>query len=148
MSTLINSITIDAPIDRIWSILTDLELLDKTDPTVKKATLISEIKTGLHAKRKVLMQDGKNWFDEMITVFNPNEKLVYQLTDCSFPIKGLKHTYSFEIIGNQTKVQQVMEYTVKFGFIGVLLDKIMIGKQFNSGINLFLNGLKTYAEKN
>lgn len=148
MSTLINSITIDAPIDRIWSILTDLELLDKTDPTVKKATLISEIKTGLHAKRKVLMQDGKNWFDEMITVFNPNEKLVYQLTDCSFPIKGLKHTYSFEIIGNQTKVQQVMEYTVKFGLIGVLLDKIMIGKQFNSGINLFLNGLKTYAENN
>ena len=148
MSTLINSITIDAPIDRIWSILTDLELLDKTDPTVKKANLISEIKTGLHAKRKVLMQDGKNWFDEMITVFNPNEKLVYQLTDCSFPIKGLKHTYSFEIIGNQTKVQQVMEYTVKFGLMGVLLDKIMIGKQFNSGINLFLNGLKTYAEKN
>ena len=148
MSTLINSITIDAPIDRIWSILIDLELLDKTDPTVKKATLVSEIKTGLHAKRKVLMQDGKNWFDEMITVFNPNEKLVYQLTDCSFPIKGLKHTYSFEIIGNQTKVQQVMEYTVKFGLIGVLMDKIMIGKQFNSGINLFLNGLKTYAEKN
>lgn len=148
MSTLINSITIDAPIDRIWSILIDLELLDKTDPTVKKATLVSEIKTGLHAKRKVLMQDGKNWFDEMITVFNPNEKLVYQLTDCSFPIKGLKHTYSFEIIGNQTKVQQVMEYTVKFGLMGVLLDKIMIGKQFNSGINLFLNGLKTYAEKN
>ncbi|MCC7026841.1 MAG: SRPBCC family protein [Saprospiraceae bacterium] len=148
MSTLINSITIDAPIDRIWSILIDLELLDKTDPTVKKANLISEIKTGLHAKRKVLMQDGKNWFDEMITVFNPNEKLVYQLTDCSFPIKGLKHTYSFEIIGTQTKVQQVMEYTVKFGLMGVLLDKIMIGKQFNSGINLFLNGLKTYAEKN
>ncbi len=148
MSTLINSITIDAPIGRIWSILTDLELLDKTDPTVKKATLISEIKTGLHAKRKVIMQDGKNWFDEMITVFNPNEKLVFQLTDCSFPIKGLKHTYSFEIIGNQTKVQQVMEYTVKFGLIGVIKDKIMIGKQFNSGINLFLNGLKTYAEKN
>ncbi len=148
MSTLINSITIDAPIDRIWSILIDLELLDKTDPTVKKATLVSEIKTGLHAKRKVLMQDGKNWFDEMITVFNPNEKLVYQLTDCSFPIKGLKHTYSFEITGTQTKVQQVMEYTVKFGLTGVLLDKIMIGKQFNSGINLFLNGLKTYAENN
>jgi len=148
MSTLINSITIDAPIGRIWSILTDLELLDKTDPAVKKATLISEIKTGLHAKRKVIMQDGKNWFDEMITVFNPNEKLVFQLTDCSFPIKGLKHTYSFEIIGNQTKVQQVMEYTVKFGLMGVLLDKIMIGKQFDSGINLFLNGLKTYAEKN
>jgi ribosome-associated toxin RatA of RatAB toxin-antitoxin module len=147
MGKLVNDITINAPIDKIWSILTDLELLDKTDPTVKKATLISSNKTGLEAKRKVLMQDGKNWFDEKITVFKPNEELVYQLTDCSFPIKGLKHTYSFQKIGNQTKVQQLMEYTVKFGVLGILLDKMMIGKQFNSGINKFLNGLKTYAEK-
>lgn len=147
MGKLINEITINAPIEKIWSILTDLELLDKTDPTVKKATLISENKTGLNAKRKVLMQDDKNWFDEIITVFKPNEELVYQLTDCSFPIKGLKHTYSFHTIGNQTKVQQVMEYTVKFGMLGILMDKMMVRKQFNSGINKFLNGLKTYAEK-
>lgn len=147
MRKLVNDITINAPIDKIWSILTDLELLDKTDPTVKKATLISENKTGLEAKRKVLMQDGKNWFDEKITVFKPTEELAYQLTDCSFPIKGLKHTYSFQKIGNLTQVQQVMEYTVKFGILGVLLDKMMIGKQFNSGINKFLVGLKTYAEK-
>jgi ligand-binding SRPBCC domain-containing protein len=93
------------------------------------------------------MQDGKNWFDEKITVFKPNEELVYQLTDCSFPIKGLKHTYSFQKIGNQTKVQQTMEYSVKFGIIGVLMDKMMIGKQFNSGINKFLTGLKNYTEK-
>ena len=147
MGKLINEITVNAPLDKIWSILTDLELLDKTDPTVKKATIISENKTGLNAKRKVLMQDGKNWFDEKITVFNTNEELVYQLTDCSFPIKGLKHTYSFRKIGNQTKVQQEMEYTVKFGILGILMDKLMIGKQFNSGINKFLNGLKTYTEK-
>lgn len=147
MSKLINDITINASIEKIWNVLTDLELLDKTDPTVKKATLISENKTGLDAKRKVHMQDGKNWFDEKITVFKPNEELVYQLTDCSFPIKGLKHTYSFQKIGNQTKVQQVMEYTVKFGIIGKLMDKMMIGKQFNSGINKFLLGLKTYSEK-
>ena len=147
MGKLINDITINAPIDKIWNVLTDLELLDKTDPTVKKATLISENKTGIEAKRKVLMQDGKNWFDKKITVFKPNEELVYQLTDCSFLINGLKHTYSFQKIGNQTKVQQVMEYTVKFGLLGLLMDKMMIGKQFNSGINKFLNGLKTYAEK-
>ena len=36
MSILINSITIDAPVDTIWTILTDLELLGKTDPTVKR----------------------------------------------------------------------------------------------------------------
>ncbi len=147
MGKLVNDITINASVEKIWSILTDLELLDKTDPTVKKSTLISENKTGLDAKRKVLMQDGKNWFDEKITVFEPNKELVYQLTDCSFPIKGLKHTYSFQNIDSSTKVQQTMEYTVKFGLLGVLMDKMMIGKQFNTGINKFLNGLKEYSEK-
>ena len=68
MGKLINEIIINAPLEKIWSVLTDLELLNKTDPTVKKATVISENKTGLNAKRKVLMQDGKNWFDEKITV--------------------------------------------------------------------------------
>ena len=147
MGKLINEITINSPLAKIWSVLTDLELLNKTDPTVKKATVISENKTGLNAKRKVLMQDGKNWFDEKITVFKPNEQLVYQLTDCSFPIKGLKHTYRFQKIGTQTRVQQEMEYTVKFGVLGILMDKMIIGKQFNSGINKFLNGLKTFTEK-
>lgn len=146
MGKLTNDITIHAPIDKVWSVLTDLELLDKTDPTVKKATLISENKTGLEAKRKVLMLDGKNWFDEKITVFKPQEELTYQLTDCSFPIEELKHTYTFQKIGNQTKVQQVMEYKVKFGMIGKLMDKLMISRQFNSGINKFLTGLKTYTE--
>jgi hypothetical protein len=59
MGELIIEIAINAPVDKIWSILTDLDLLDKTDPTVKKATLISENKTGLDSKRKVLMQDEK-----------------------------------------------------------------------------------------
>ena len=146
MATIRNEITVNASIDRIWAMLTDLELLDKYDPTVKKSTLISADKTGIGAKRKVLMLDGKNWFDEKITVFKPNEALTYQLTECSFPIKGLTHSYSFEKIGNQTKVKQVMEYTVKFGLLGKLLDSIMIRKQSDSGIKKFFAGLKSYSE--
>jgi ribosome-associated toxin RatA of RatAB toxin-antitoxin module len=146
MATIHNEIIVNASIDKVWNMLTDLELLDKYDPTVKKSTLVSTDKTGIGAKRKVLMLDGKNWFDEKVTVFKPNEAITYQLTDCSFPIKGLQHSYSFEKIGNQTKVKQVMEYTVKFGLLGKLLDAIMIRKQSDSGIKKFFAGLKSYAE--
>jgi ribosome-associated toxin RatA of RatAB toxin-antitoxin module len=146
MATLHNEITVNASIDKVWTVLTDLELLDKYDPTVKESTLVSSVKTGIGAKRKVLMRDGKNWFDEKITIFKPNEALTYQLTDCSFPIKGLKHSYSFEKSGSQTKVKQVMEYTVKFGLLGKLLDTLMIRKQSDNGIKKFFVGLKSYAE--
>ena len=92
------------------------------------------------------MLDGKNWFEEKVTVFKLNEALTYQLTDCSFPIKSLKHSYSFEKTGGQIKVKQVMEYEVKFGLLGKLLDRLMIRKQSDTGIKKFFAGLKSYAE--
>ena len=147
MGKINNEIVINASTEKIWNILAEPALLDKYDPTVKKSTLISVEKTGIGAKRKVDMLDGKNWFEEKITEYEVNKALTYQLTDCSFPIKGLKHSYTFEVSGSQTKVKQVMEYTVKFGLFGKLLDALMIRKQSDAGIKKFFSGLKNYAEK-
>jgi len=146
MAILQNDILIHASIEKIWDILTDLEKLDKYDPTVKKSTLLSANKTNIGAMRKVEMRDGKNWFDEKITVYKPYEVLTYELTACSFPIHQLRHSYRFEKAGAQTKVNQVMEYTVKFGWFGKLLDMLMIRRQSDKGIKKFFAGLKSFAE--
>jgi ribosome-associated toxin RatA of RatAB toxin-antitoxin module len=146
MATIHNEIIVNASLDKVWGILTDLELLDKYDPTVRKSTLVSTENKGIGAKRKVDMIDGKNWFEEKVAVFKPNEALTYELTACSFPIHRLKHSYSFEKAGDHTRVKQVMEYTVKFGLFGKLLDSLMIRKQSDNGIKKFFAGLKSYAE--
>lgn len=148
MTTLNNEIVINAPIEKIWEALSVTDNLEKFDPTVKKSVCITNEKSGLNAKRKVDMLDGKNWFEEMVTEFKPNESLKYQLTDCSFPINGLTHSYTFEKLGNNIKVKQVMQYSVKYGVIGKILDSLMIRKQTDSGVKKFFDGLKEYAEKN
>jgi len=148
MATIHNEITVNSSVEKIWEALANVEMLDKYDPNVEQSTALTTNKSGLGARRKVLMRDGKNWFDEKITVFKPNEALTYQLTDCSFPIKGLTHSYSFENIGTQTKVKQEMQYTVKFGLFGKLLNAIMIRKQSDTGIKKFFTGLKSYVETN
>jgi len=147
MTTLHNEITLNAPIDKIWEALSGIENLEKFDPTVKKSIAITDTKSGLGAKRKVDMLDGKNWFEEKVTAYKLNEILTYELTDCSFPINGLKHSYSFEKTDNKIKVKQVMQYSVKFGLLGRLLDKIVIRRQTNRGIQKFFNGLKSFTEK-
>lgn len=148
MAIIHNQITINASLETIWAALTNIELLEQYDPTVQKSTALSPVKSGLGAARKVLMLDGKNWFDEKVSVSEPMKALTYQLTACSFPIKELEHTYSFEKAGDQVKVKQVMAYTVKFGILGKLLDGLMIRKQSDSGIKKFMAGLKIYAEAN
>jgi len=147
MATIYNEITISAGTDKVWGILTNLDLLEKYDPTVKKSVVTSAQKTGIDAKRKVEMTDGNNWFEEKVTEFEPGKALTFELTACSFPIERLKHSYSFAQIGNQTKVKQVMDYTVKFGFVGKLLDALMIKNQSDIGIKKFMTGLKSISEK-
>ena len=148
MTKLENEIVINASLEKIWGLLAAPADLDKFDPTVKKSTLISNEKTGLGAKRKVEMLDGKNWFEDKITVYDPSKILGYQLTNCSFPMKSLKFTYTFEKVGEEIKVKQEMVYVVKFGFLGKMMDSMMIRKQSNIGIRKFFVGLKDYAEKN
>lgn len=146
MATIHNEITINAPIEKIWEALSNIEELHKYDPTVKRSVAVSKTKQGIGAKRKVDMQDGKNWFEEECTVWKPNEALTYELTACSFPVHQLKHSYSFQQTNDLVKVKQVMEYTVKFGLLGKLLDALMIRKQSDAGIKKFFAGLKSYTE--
>jgi len=146
MTTLKNEIAINASIEKVWSILSDLAALGQYDPTVLRSELIPTENSGVSAKRKVFMKDGKNWFEEKVTIWQPGSALQFQLTNCTFPIQSLKHSYSFSSNGSQTVVQQVMEYKVKFGLIGKLMDRMMIRKQSDKGVKLFMNGLKNHVE--
>jgi len=146
MTTLTNTITIDAPADRVWAILTNLAELEKYDPTVAKSTVTSAEPTGFGAARKVTMKDGKHWFDEQITAFEPEVALTFELTSCNFPIKHLSHSYSFAAEEGRTTVTQVMTYTPRFGRVGKLMDAIAIRRQSDSGVKKFFDGLKAHVE--
>ena len=148
MTTINNDITINAPAEKIFQALAEMEGLEKLDPNVKKSTCLSQIKSGLGAKRKVDMKDGKNWFEEKVTGFKPVESLSYELIACSFPVQSLKYTYTITGTGNQAKVRQEMTYKIKFGLFGKILDSLMIRRQYKKGIKIFLTGLKSFAEAN
>jgi ligand-binding SRPBCC domain-containing protein len=146
MTTLRNEITIDAPMDKIWASLANIEELGNYDPTVKKVVPLTSMRSGPGAARKVVMKDGKNWFEEKVTRWAPNEALMYELTACSFPVHELSHLYSFERGARGIKVKQVMVYRVKFGWVGRIMDRLVIRKQSDVGIKKFMAGLKEYAE--
>ena len=147
MAIIKNEIMIDAPLEKIWGALTQIEMLDQYDPTVKKSTALTNSKTGVGARRKVEMLDGKNWFEETCTEAVPNMALTYELTACSFPVHKLKHSYSFKAEGRNVKVSQIMEYNVKFGFLGKIMDALVVRRQSDAGIKKFFTGLKNYLEQ-
>jgi ligand-binding SRPBCC domain-containing protein len=146
MTTLTNSIAIDAPCDQVWGILANLAELAEYDPAVATSTVTSAIPTGRGASREVTMRDGKHWFKESVTAFEPMEELAFELTSCNFPIARLRHTYSFAEVGGQTTVTQSMTYSPKFGLLGTLMDLAVIRRSSDKGIKEFMSGLKARAE--
>ena len=59
MATIHNEINISAPVEKIWNALSEVESLENYDPAVMKSVAVSSFTSGIGAKRKVNMKDGK-----------------------------------------------------------------------------------------
>ena len=145
MTVLENAIRIDTTPEKVWSVLTSLDALAKYDPGVSKVEIVSEAKVGPGAARRCDLAPG-GWFKERVTDWRPSEALSFELFECSLPVRRLRHDYTLTKEGGATVVRQRMEYELKFGLLGKLLDAVMVRRKWNAGIKGFLAGLKRYAE--
>jgi len=145
MTVLENSIRIDAAPEKVWSALATLDAVDRYDPGVAKAQIVSEAKEGPGAARRCDLTPG-GWFKERVSEWRPHEALSFELYECTLPVRRLKHSYTIIADGAGTVVRQRMEYELKFGALGRLLDAVVVKRKWNAGIRTFFRGLKRYVE--
>jgi ligand-binding SRPBCC domain-containing protein len=145
MTVLENSIRIDAPPEKVWSALASLEVLDRYDPGVAKAEIVSQTREGPGSARRCDLRPG-GWFKERISEWRPHEALAFELYECTLPVRRLRHSYRLVPDGSGTVVQQRMEYQLRFGPVGKLLDAVVVKRKWIAGIKGFFAGLKRYVE--
>jgi hypothetical protein len=146
MTVLENSIRIDTTPDQVWSVLATLDALASYDPGVAKAEMVSATREGPGAARRCDLAPG-GWFKERVVDWRPNEALSFELYECTLPVRRLRHSYTLVGEAGTTVVRQRMEYALKFGLLGKLLDAVMVRRKWDAGIKGFLAGLKRYAEE-
>ena len=147
MTVLENSIRIDATPEKVWSVLASLDALAKYDPGVSRSEIVSPAKEGPGAARRCDLTPG-GWFKERVLDWRPNEALSFELYECTLPVRRLRHSYTLVWEGDGTLVRQRMEYELKFGPLGKLLDAVIVRRKWIAGIHGFLAGLKRHAEAN
>jgi ligand-binding SRPBCC domain-containing protein len=145
MTVLENSIFIDAPPEKVWSVLSTLDVLERYDPGVQKSEVVSPTREGLGSARRCDLEAG-GWFKEKVTDFKPHEAIAFELFECTLPVRRLKHSYTLRGDGKGTLVEQRMEYALKFGPVGTLLDALFVRKKWDAGVKGFFAGLKRYVE--
>ncbi|HEY2406155.1 MAG TPA: SRPBCC family protein [Polyangiaceae bacterium] len=145
MTTLENSIFIAASPDQVWKVLARLDGLAEYDPAIAEARIETRERSGLLAERRCELKDG-NWFRERVTAWEPERALAFELCECSFPVRSLAHRYQLTTENGGTRVEQRMQYELKLGPLGAVLDALLVRRQWNAGIRAFFAGLKDRVE--
>lgn len=145
MTVLEASIEIAASPTRVWELLGTLDALERYDPGVTRSIITSTERTGIGATRQCDLKPG-GWFRECVTSWEPERSIGFELFECTLPVSRLRHDYVLTPIRGGTRVAQRMEYRLKFGPLGALMDAALVRRRWRAGIDAFLRGLKQLAE--
>lgn len=135
--------------DVVWDILADYGNIQKFNPNIKSSHCTSQIANGLGATRQcelkpigVIQERIIRWVEgRSYTVEIYQGEKVPPFQECIATLSVEK------LDGAQTRVRFVIQYDLKYGFLGKAMDNIMVRSQFTTAAETLLAGLKSYAEE-
>lgn len=145
MTTLHHRMLIDAPVETVWKALADLAAVQNYNPMVASARVISARAEGVGAMRRCELKP-KGWVEERVWHWEPPHAIGLEIAASEWPVVFMKWKTELEKDGSTTLVRQEMDYKVKFGPIGTLMDVLMMRRMLNKGIGDAFESLKRYAE--
>ncbi|MGB0909129.1 MAG: SRPBCC family protein [Nitrospirales bacterium] len=145
MSEFTEHITISASQERVWAVLADIGRIADWNPGVKHSqqTSVGDVAEG--ATRRCEL-GGKNYLDEEVVLFEPYHRMTIRITDSNLPFKSADIRFTIEPSGAHTIVSVSPDYQLKYGWVGRLLDRLMVRAQYHKGMQGLLQGLKTHIE--
>jgi uncharacterized protein YndB with AHSA1/START domain len=145
MTQLQHEIHVDAPPEKVWAVLADLEAVQHYNPGVKHAKYASTLREGVGASRHCDLKP-KGWVKERVIAWEPQKAVSMELYESQWPLKFMRWRTVLAPDGAGTRITQQMEYQVKFGFLGGLLDRLVMRHKLDQTVAEVFVGLKRFIE--
>ena len=145
MGSFATSVRIEAPKERVWEVLSDLGSIYKWNPGITHSFTTSDVATGENAMRQCDLPDG-GFLRERAFNWSEGECFTIEIYETSLPLKESFVDFRATPEGEATVVNLKMDYKLKFGPIGALMDAAFAGRQARNGMADMLAGLKDYVE--
>jgi hypothetical protein len=146
MTSLRHEITIDAPLDAVWTALADLPGVQHYNPMVASARYTSSQREGVGATRRCELAP-KGWVEERVWEWTPRRALGLEVSASEWPLVFMKWKTELSPRGASTLVTQEMEYKLKFGPLGAVLNALVMRRKLDRGVRDVFAGLKRYVER-
>ncbi len=132
---------LSSPPAAAWTAIADVTKVANWHPKVDRVDLLSESATGLGAARRCNFYDGTSVV-ERVTDVADGRRVKLELSEFSMPLAHA--TVEVEITptaSGGTQATFVLDYAMKFGVFGKLMDAVMVRGQMSKMLGSVLAGL-------
>jgi hypothetical protein len=147
MTRFSDEIWIDAPRETVWAKIADLGAIQDYHPGVSRSYYTSEEREGVGASRHCdLLPFGE--VEERIVEWRAGDSYAIEIYERKKvpPLKNAVGRLAVTQDGAGTTVQFEIEYDLKFGLLGKLLDRLIVRPRFSKVGPAMLRGLKRHLD--
>lgn len=148
MTSIKGGVWIDAPRETVWRRLADLGAIHEFHPGLRDSRLIGEQSEGTGARRRCELKAGGH-LDEEVMEWKDGERLALVVTGGRglppMARAGGRFTLRDATAGG-TIVSLTLEYQLRYGWLGGLMDRAFVRREFERTVPGILKGLKNRAE--
>jgi hypothetical protein len=135
------------PPQRVWAVLADLEAVQQYNPGVRSAALEGEQREGVGARRSCeLLPKGR--VVERVTHWEDGHSVGLEVAESDWPIHYMRWVTEVETHDHGTRITQSLEYQVKFGPVGWLLDRLVMKRKLTKTLDGVFASLVRHVETN
>lgn len=139
-------IEIDAPVEFVWSKISDLTDIQNWSQTINEAQYHTDAKRGLGAGRTCDVK-GFGTVVENVLEWNENESFRLSMEGLPALIKNASGGWRLKNLGaNRTRATMTINMQTRFWPIGALMEKLMLGPKFGKAIEGIQAEFKAYVE--
>lgn len=141
MSKLARTTIVNASKSATWKVIKDFGGVHRWHLKVKTSPVLSTHNEGLGAKRVCNFYDGTSVCEEIVQ-YTDGASLTVELTEFAMPLKYATATLSVRELGpERTEVTLELDYQVKYGPVGWVMNNVMIQPMMGKTFAQVLDGL-------
>ena len=145
MTTIHHQIEAACPPESVWAVLSDLEAVQHYNPTVRSAAVAGDRRSGVGAERVCeLLPKGR--VVERVHHWEDGRAVGLEVTESDWPIRYMRWVTRVGAKGERSLITQRLDYAVKFGPLGWLLDVLLMKRKLTATLDDVFARLAKRAE--
>lgn len=144
MSTFTKTIDINARLGAVWNTLADIGNIADWNAGLKASNTTND-EVGVGATRHCVINETQS-LDEEVVHYEPRQAITFRITRSTMPFQSADIRFTLTANGSGTMVNVSPVYTLKYGLLGRMLDRLFVRRMYGKGMIDLLDGLKTHVE--